>query len=429
MKLHIENIGMIEKADVEFNGITVLCGENDTGKSTIGKCLFSIFAFLYEKERCIIYNLGRMIFHILTLNINKYSSLFPTFDTTINFSDNSFKMNSKEIENKIKELNDKTIKLILENKATDENIFKTIETELDLKNKTKELKENFINDILKNIPQNFRTKEDVEKNFLGNLFNNEFSNQINNLNKENEIGEVSLFIEDKNIKVEIKNNKVINLEQNIKIGNSATYLDFSYFPKYSRFVDKRDFFTHEAISQNIFFNKNKISEALPIKERLEKIMQLFSKTNLSDIIFPENPNDDIFVKHKNINKPLNIKELASGMKSFVLLKRILDNGYIIDRNILILDEPEIHMHPKWQLLFAEILIELQKEFNLMILINTHSPDFLDAIDTYAEKNEIKNKCKYYLAKDRTFFDKTDKLDDIYKCLFESNEILDNIKYE
>ena len=43
MKIKIENIGFVKIADVEINGITVIAGENNTGKSTIGKSLYSIF--------------------------------------------------------------------------------------------------------------------------------------------------------------------------------------------------------------------------------------------------------------------------------------------------------------------------------------------------------------------------------------------------
>lgn len=35
MELHIRNIAKIEKADIEINGITVIAGENNTGKSTV----------------------------------------------------------------------------------------------------------------------------------------------------------------------------------------------------------------------------------------------------------------------------------------------------------------------------------------------------------------------------------------------------------
>ena len=44
MKLHIENVAKIKKADIDVEGITVIAGSNNTGKSTIGKILFSIFA-------------------------------------------------------------------------------------------------------------------------------------------------------------------------------------------------------------------------------------------------------------------------------------------------------------------------------------------------------------------------------------------------
>ena len=42
MRIKIANIGMIEKADIILDGLTVITGENNTGKSTIGKLLYSV---------------------------------------------------------------------------------------------------------------------------------------------------------------------------------------------------------------------------------------------------------------------------------------------------------------------------------------------------------------------------------------------------
>ena len=42
MELHIEHLAKIEKADIRLNGITVIAGENNTGKSTVGKALFAV---------------------------------------------------------------------------------------------------------------------------------------------------------------------------------------------------------------------------------------------------------------------------------------------------------------------------------------------------------------------------------------------------
>ena len=50
MKLELENVGKISLANIELNGITVIAGENNTGKSTIGKMLFCIFHAFYRIE-------------------------------------------------------------------------------------------------------------------------------------------------------------------------------------------------------------------------------------------------------------------------------------------------------------------------------------------------------------------------------------------
>lgn len=41
--IEIKNIGKIEQANIALNGLTIISGENNTGKSTIGKAVFSIF--------------------------------------------------------------------------------------------------------------------------------------------------------------------------------------------------------------------------------------------------------------------------------------------------------------------------------------------------------------------------------------------------
>ena len=50
MRLTLENIAKVRKADVEINGITVIAGENNTGKSTVGKALDSVFNSIYHVE-------------------------------------------------------------------------------------------------------------------------------------------------------------------------------------------------------------------------------------------------------------------------------------------------------------------------------------------------------------------------------------------
>ena len=52
MKFTVNNIGLILKAELLLNGITLIAAENDSGKSTIGKALFALIetSNSFEKE-------------------------------------------------------------------------------------------------------------------------------------------------------------------------------------------------------------------------------------------------------------------------------------------------------------------------------------------------------------------------------------------
>ena len=72
------------------------------------------------------------------------------------------------------------------------------------------------------------------------------------------------------------------------------------------------------------------------------------------------------------------------------------------------------------MIFAEIIVLIHKKFGVHILINTHSPYFLNAIEVYTEKYEVK-KCKYYLSELQEngmacIKDVTDDTEQIYRKL-------------
>lgn len=50
MELSIRDFAKIKQADIVIDGITVIAGENNTGKSTVGKILFSLFNSLSNIE-------------------------------------------------------------------------------------------------------------------------------------------------------------------------------------------------------------------------------------------------------------------------------------------------------------------------------------------------------------------------------------------
>ena len=134
-------------------------------------------------------------------------------------------------------------------------------------------------------------------------------------------------------------------------------------------------------------------------------------------------------QRKGSDKILNVRNLSTGLKTFVILKMLLTSGVIERNGTIILDEPEIHLHPEWQLLFAELIVLIQKEFGIHVLLNTHSPYFLNAIEVYTVKYGIDDKCKYYLASSKddisSIEDVTDNIEAIYSKLARPLQDLEN----
>ncbi|AGR76928.1 conserved hypothetical protein (AAA domain) [Aliarcobacter butzleri 7h1h] len=61
----LENIGLIEKAEVSLNDFTLICGQNNTGKTYI---TYSIYGFLYSWDDLVDFNIEKSIFDELEEN-------------------------------------------------------------------------------------------------------------------------------------------------------------------------------------------------------------------------------------------------------------------------------------------------------------------------------------------------------------------------
>ena len=75
---------------------------------------------------------------------------------------------------------------------------------------------------------------------------------------------------------------------------------------------------------------------------------------------------------------------------------------------------------------------IQKEFDLRILLTTHSPYFLNALEVYTAKHGISEKCNYYHAskvdESAVFEEVTNDIDRIYAKLARPFQELKNERY-
>lgn len=111
---------------------------------------------------------------------------------------------------------------------------------------------------------------------------------------------------------------------------------------------------------------------------------------------------------------LNIKleYTATGIKSFAYLQRLLENGYLNEETLLLIDEPEAHLHPQWIVEFARLLVLLHKQVGLKIMIASHNPDMVSAIQSIARKEGVLDNTCFYQAEKAS----EDSMQYIYKNL-------------
>ncbi len=85
--------------------------------------------------------------------------------------------------------------------------------------------------------------------------------------------------------------------------------------------------------------------------------------------------------------------LSSGEKEFFnLITGLILSG--IKNGLVLIDEPELHLHFQWQQVLLNLIFEMSKEFNLQFFIVTHSPKLINT-NTLPFIHRIRKKELYY----------------------------------
>ena len=430
MKLRINNFAKIKSADFSIDGITVIVGNNNTGKSTVGKILASIFNSLVDIQKRVenakIRRMQEEAWSTVTTEIpfntkHGLRSLYPRFlDSESKKLQNFLFSDDEKIQKKISDDYANYIynRLYNENDKVDINdikdfVFKTLK------------KTSTISDSM------------FEEQIVSVYFQKVFNGQINDIHNKDSNATVKIIVKDCSINIEFKNERVKKIIRNFNITNTATYIENPYI--IDKFNQSRLFgrFNSMPILENdllkkLFPNDDENFE----KKAMNLLFVEDSLKDINDVLNSIVPGDflqkDKFI-YKKEGVDIDVNSLSTGLKSFGIIKQLLLNGGIKNKDILILDEPEIHLHPDWQLKYAQIIVLLQKTFNLNIIITTHSSHFFEAIDVYSKIYGIRNRCNYYLSDEKEgyaeFTDVTEDSRPIFTSLVEPNLRLDEIKVQ
>ena len=425
MKLNISNLAKIDNADIIIDGITVIAGENNTGKSTIGKILFSIFNSLYDINEQI---QGQRISEI---NANNRKIIQNHINVQMDFK--TYRQYTLYVE--------RYVNNIIFNNET----FNKDEIAAELNEQFKEKNNSIFDDydimleeIADNIIRVMNISNDViRKEIISRYFNSVFNRQINSLSSDRDINlaDIDLQIKDKHNKLSFSNNECNDFLGEINILHKAVYIDNPFIiDELSKYQDLN--IINETLKALLLNKKNDIFDgvigAVMAKEKINDIMILLRKVVDGDIT-NDQMTGEFYLQLNGYNEPVALSNLSTGMKSFVILKMLLEKGSLSEKDVVILDEPEIHLHPQWQIAYAELLVLLQKQFDLSVVVTTHSPYFVDAINLFSCKYATDSSVNYYISSvdnNRVNMKNvTDNIEEIYKKMVSPIEALDTLRYE
>jgi len=426
MYIKLQNVGAIKEATVDLTGLSVIAGKNGTGKSTIGKTVYTIIKSIQEQDKIVakkqkdfIEWACKNIYFQLQGCIASAASAKKAVSEDSELLESTFQYGAFEqqlAQHMFEEKNLHTAYDLIDARTVSVDGFSEI-VDVATKSKVKEILRT-IKDKLTPIDTSTTLKESLLF-----MYQNVFDGQINNL-KSHLTSNVDFS---GLLKYSVSNNAdTVPFSDRLEI----TYAD----PQIQQKVVQDVTFIETPLVLQM--EKIKNTENLPIywKDLLRKVtLQTMDPalqndgvrdiaTGVSDVLggtleYNTNTRKFEFIK-KGFDKSTNvsINNAASGEKILGIFHRLASKGMFGPDKILILDEPENHLHPEWLAVVAEVLVKLAIA-KCPILITSHSPDLLQAIRFYAKRYGL-SQLKMYLADSKTQVveDKTGKEYEIFDNL-------------
>lgn len=465
MKIQLKNIGIVKDSTISIEGLTVITGKNNSGKTTVGKTLYSILdavSNLQQKARFDrVFYIRRQIEKVgSTLEVLRY--LRPAFGDNLELF-NSYPALQKFLALDYRYDFSRDDAEQFAHRLADD--LRTFDVSWFEENKElKEIKqyEHFLRFMSRAATKDgasfesmFNKQRDQALSILEKLFDDlkgdpeliayaresinqtlrlEFANQIQPVSAaEGVISKIELFDDASGyFSFSIENNNVVNDDnpvffstpfQKVYLIDDPFVLDDMYshsavhgfnYKDSGTILNPRRINSHEyklscALKEQ---NAPSVFEQTVLNNALAEINEQFDKVIPGTF---ESTSDGDYYVHGGAK--LKLSNLATGSKMFSIMKMLLDKGEIDDTTMLILDEPEAHLHPMWQNAFAEIIVLLVKKVGVNILLTTHSPNFMLALDAYMRKYDISDVTNFY---------QTEMLEDnfvSYKCVNDNMETI------
>lgn len=421
MKLKIENVGKVEYSDIELNGITVIAGYNNTGKTTVLRSADLMLKTFHNFDQ----NISEERAKSIENHILQQDNLFDNQG----FEELSYQLLADVAHEVRKELFRTRNRLITKEKFF--QIYYGILNPdiIDFVSEDQKESLEFIAETMYSGMQAIYKRENSEyEKFLTEInVRSEFHQQAHQLSNNKE-SLIDLTDQAVTCRVKFQANKVIEEFGSDLGSHPVVYLETqNILDSMSRRVNRgMTSNLREMLLRERNLNKDEII--------YEQYQETESNLNMLEDIFQEVMHGKLIselgilkYKEEHMDDTIQIKNVASGMKIFLLLYRLIENGSLKENSWILIDEPESNLHPDWHLKLAEILILLKIKMNIRIILSSNSPYFMRALEVKMADYGILDCGTFYLMEERNqgfvAKDVTAHTEEIYRQLYQPLELL------
>ncbi|UPS45241.1 ATP-binding protein [Prevotella sp. E15-22] len=397
----------VRSADIVVDGLTILAGENGCGKSTLSRWLYYLVNGVQQFDRLVIKDYVEKVERLIRqqrMAAREMRYYIQSRDTSSNRSISDISYNSVK-QFKTSDSDEDIIQQCQENFAL--SIHNLSDLIVDFLNNTKsgvrrdrilaylkidaneammdshQVAENFVD-------KNLRLLRKFSDQLYVDLEKRSFECLMKNICHEYEEDDnppqsLHLFEDDVDLIDDGRVSSLFSLQRAI-------------------YVDTPMALTND-YAENVFWRelRNLVQQSkqelgLPEKKLLRRIKNILHGE--AKMVKVDSPFDEEELRFVSDDGKVNIEieKAATGFKTFTYLQRLLENGFLGDKCLLLIDEPEAHLHPQWIVEYARILVLLHKELGLKIMVATHNPDMVAALKSIAEREQVLDKTHFYIAK-------------------------------
>jgi hypothetical protein len=387
MKLTLERIGAIEQASIDLTGLTVLAGENDTGKSTIGKVAFALVqAFSTFPVAVAKSNNTRLRREVDMV----YFDLRRRFDLGEMNGIRSFFgfLRSRPTEALSISLPD--LERILRREAGEG----VPTSEIDAVFSRISLSWGRIEKIKRELE-----RDSADKGAIGRMIHRALSSEFAGKIQFSPAGAPSrISVTDgatSVLSMEITDEKVVSFVGGEPLGfRDVTLVDGPSIMQYYPVVSGYDGLDVAGRAGSIPYHTVDLANKLKRgrggirleSEDLGGLCEVFDGEMAYD-----DDKDNFYLRRGSMKiPPINV---ASGIKALSIIEILFKGDYVGEDALLVLDEPETNLHPTWQIAYAKAICDLVRS-GVKVLVTTHSPYMLEALRGYIHEDES---FKFYMS--------------------------------